>query len=180
MRYILLTFGFLGWAFYELSGGSDFERQAERQPIFAPVPETTVTRISSEPGTIVPTVSSRQSNDSDLVVKASLTEDAAPAIKPLVEEAKAEELTQPETTETRVSVELEPQIEAPKDLRAVTGNRVNMRTGPGTTFSVVTKLSKGAEVEVIGSEGDGWLQLRVVDTGQVGYMADWLVTAAVN
>ncbi|MCH2165861.1 MAG: SH3 domain-containing protein [Marinovum sp.] len=67
-----------------------------------------------------------------------------------------------------------------KDIRQVTGNRVNMRTGPGTSFSVVSKLQQGSDVEVLEDTGDGWLKLRVMESGRVGYMADWLVAAAVN
>ena len=64
------------------------------------------------------------------------------------------------------------------DIREVTGNRVNMRTGPGTNYAVVSTLSKGAEVEVIGSEGD-WVNLKL-PAGATGWMADWLVSASAD
>lgn len=64
-------------------------------------------------------------------------------------------------------------------MREVAGTRVNMRLGPGTGHSVVTQLSQGTEVEVLRAEG-GWLKLRVVDSKRIGWMADYLVTAAAN
>ena len=41
----------------------------------------------------------------------------------------------------------------------VTGNRVNVRSGPGLHFKSIAKLSKGQQVEVIGVEQD-WLQIK--------------------
>jgi len=64
------------------------------------------------------------------------------------------------------------------DLRSIDGDRVNMRAGPGTEYSVLTTLSRGAAVEVLsGAEGD-WLRLRVLQTGETGYIANWLVSAS--
>ena len=63
------------------------------------------------------------------------------------------------------------------DLRYVTGNVVNMRGGPGTGYARITSLRKGAQVAVLDSTADGWLKLRVAETGQEGWMADWLVSA---
>ncbi|KAA2314910.1 SH3 domain-containing protein [Pseudooceanicola sediminis] len=65
------------------------------------------------------------------------------------------------------------------DIRAVAGSHVNLRQGPGTSFSVVDQLGEGDTVEVIGKERS-WLKLRVAETGRVGWMADFLVTAAAN
>lgn len=62
------------------------------------------------------------------------------------------------------------------DLRQIIGDRVNLRTGPGTNFSVAGQLLEGDAVEVIGPPEGEWLRLRVVTTGQEGYMADWLVS----
>lgn len=65
-----------------------------------------------------------------------------------------------------------------RDIREVTGDLVNMRSGPGTDFDRIDKLSRGTEVEVLESDGRGWVRLRVVETGEVGWVADWLVNAA--
>ncbi|MEO1705713.1 MAG: SH3 domain-containing protein, partial [Pseudomonadota bacterium] len=55
------------------------------------------------------------------------------------------------------------------------GTRVNMRNGPGTSFPILATLTRGAEAEVIAEPGNGWLQIRVSDTGAVGWMAESLM-----
>lgn len=67
-----------------------------------------------------------------------------------------------------------------QDIRRVAGSRVNLRDGPGTSFGRVAQLSRGTEVAVIGVSGSGWLHLRVLDTGRVGWMSERLVTASTN
>ena len=51
-----------------------------------------------------------------------------------------------------------------------------MRNGPGTDYSIVDRLSRGNEVEVIAAPGNGWLKLRVSESGRIGWMADFLVS----
>ncbi|MBC6407539.1 MAG: SH3 domain-containing protein [Rhodobacteraceae bacterium] len=50
-----------------------------------------------------------------------------------------------------------------------------MRNGPRTQYSVLSRLTSGDEVVVLADSGDGWLKLRAIDGGQVGWMADSLV-----
>ena len=64
------------------------------------------------------------------------------------------------------------------DIRTISGNNVNMRMGPGTRYNVVAKLRRETEVQVLQNPGNGWLKLRVVESGRVGWMAEFLVTAA--
>ncbi|MBU2999445.1 SH3 domain-containing protein [Roseovarius nubinhibens] len=64
------------------------------------------------------------------------------------------------------------------DMREVTGNVVNMRSGPGTKYGRLDQLNRGAKVEVLEDMGNGWLRLRVEETGRVGYMAARLVSGA--
>jgi len=67
------------------------------------------------------------------------------------------------------------------DRRTIAGDRANMRAGPGTEFDVLATLAEGEAVEVLNpAETSGWLRLRVLATGEIGYMADWLVTPAAN
>lgn len=66
------------------------------------------------------------------------------------------------------------------DTRKVAGNHVNMRNGPGTSYSVVERLSRGQAVEVLSDPGNGWLKLRVSDSGRIGWMAEFLVTASAD
>jgi uncharacterized protein YgiM (DUF1202 family) len=63
------------------------------------------------------------------------------------------------------------------DVRAVSGNRVNVRGGPGTSFGVVDSLTRGVEVEILQDPGNGWVKLRPMDGGPEGWMADFLLTS---
>ncbi|WP_324751463.1 SH3 domain-containing protein [Roseovarius sp. Pro17] len=65
----------------------------------------------------------------------------------------------------------------PADIRSVAGDVANMRSGPGTDFDKVDQLTRGTNVEILDRRG-AWVELRDLDTGQTGWMADWLVTAA--
>lgn len=63
------------------------------------------------------------------------------------------------------------------DVRAVSGNRVNVRGGPGTSFGVVDSLTRGVEVEILLDPGNGWVKLRPIDGGTEGWMAAFLLTS---
>lgn len=53
-RFILLTFGFLGWTFYEMSGGADFEPASVRMARLSPVDDTQPI-VAAEPTVETPT-----------------------------------------------------------------------------------------------------------------------------
>jgi len=61
----------------------------------------------------------------------------------------------------------------------VTGTRVNLRSGPSTETAILDALVQGTRAEVLASLADGWAQIRVIETGIEGYMADRFL-AAVN
>ncbi len=63
------------------------------------------------------------------------------------------------------------------DVRVVTGALVNLRSGPGTNFEVVDQLSQNTRVEVLTDTGNGWVELRAVETGVTGWMAEFLLAA---
>jgi len=156
-RLILISFVLMGWGFYELSGGADYapspgSLQAEAfTPFRAPEPAAMgLARV--QPVT-----------DAQDVSRAS----APGRVKPVFEQARVV----PAAAE-------QPEAEPQKDLRQIAGRVVNMRNGPGTQFSVLQKLRRGEPVEVVGGNGAGWLKLRVVENGRIGWMADSLVTAA--
>jgi hypothetical protein len=54
----------------------------------------------------------------------------------------------------------------------ITANSVNIRTGPGTNFPVVTKLNKGDTV-TIKDQAFGWYKI-VISGGTTGWVASWL------
>lgn len=57
----------------------------------------------------------------------------------------------------------------------VNGNSVNVRTGPGTNFPVVTKVNKG-DVLTIKDDAFGWYKVVLPDGNTTGWIASWLVT----
>ena len=61
-------------------------------------------------------------------------------------------------------------------MRSVTGRSVNVRGGPGTDFSVVSRMTRGDQVEVLQDPGNGWVQMRPVGGGTTGWMADFLLS----
>ncbi|PZX16657.1 SH3 domain-containing protein [Palleronia aestuarii] len=70
--------------------------------------------------------------------------------------------------------EAAPVAEGPP-LRSVSGNRVNMRSGPGTAYDVIGQLQEGERVAVLDDPGDGWVEVEVSTTGTQGWMADFLL-----
>ena len=65
------------------------------------------------------------------------------------------------------------------DVRYIDG-RVNLRTGPGTNYSIITTLSDRTKVTVVGkgqaSDGRWWL--KVTTNGRTGWVAKWLTDAS--
>jgi len=57
----------------------------------------------------------------------------------------------------------------------ITGSSVNIRTGPGTNFPVVTKVNKGATV-TIKEQAFGWYKVVLPDGATTGWVASWLVS----
>ncbi len=204
-RFIVLTFVFMGWAFFEMSGGTDFDGEALRMSRIE-VDQTTPTA----PRTLLADVDTQRSYGEAEVTRVALnlatTSDIATPAKPMTNAAtpvKYEGATlssasmnvsegpeiilpslipsaQPEIQrETQVSAELMVQEDnGVQDVRAVTGNRVNVRGGPGTDYGVVGSLTRGVQVEILQDPGNGWVKLRPMDGGTEGWMADFLLTSS--
>ncbi|KEJ95144.1 hypothetical protein SUH3_23865 [Pseudosulfitobacter pseudonitzschiae] len=217
-RFIVLTFLFLGVAFYEMSGGADFDGEAlrisrldpvEPSPIDADTPKTlladvdtrgaasaevsrvslnlTTTRDVIKPTKPLPTTTtasvstavaspaqfggatlstaSLDTTDTNSIVIPSLIPAAQPAI-----EMSQDELPPTDIMPDEDAIAL--------DVRAVSGNRVNLRGGPGTNFGVVDSLTRGAQVEILQDPGNGWVKLRPLDGGPEGWMADFLLSSS--
>lgn len=61
----------------------------------------------------------------------------------------------------------------------VTGDRVNLRDGPSTDNAIVAALTLGSQTVLLSEAEEGWLQIQVSQTGQVGFMSgDFLSTTA--
>ena len=61
----------------------------------------------------------------------------------------------------------------PQATVVVTGDRANVRSGPGTGNAIVFTLSKGQPARLI-KTSKGWVEIRTAE-GQQGWIADFLV-----
>lgn len=163
--YVWLTFSFMGWAYYELSGGAEFEAiERDVAAVEQPAPE----------------IVTRAANPTLLAVSTSNVTPAAPIVAPQadIEQAVAEAvaLDSVEAAPEVIAV-VAPVAEPVLDIRSVKGSRVNMRMGPGTNFDVITTLDGGTELEVLEVNADGWANVATADRGIEGWMAERLLTA---
>lgn len=201
-KFVIVSFAFLGWFFWELSGGSDFEPKSRAQV----AEKTSLKEIEDAP------VVARSALSVPLVKATApapgLSTRAQPAV---LSEEKIQVLAPPAREEATVVVAslatglesfatpgtsalIQPSADAlvpsgtnaalivpekPADMRLVRGSRVNMRGGPGTSFNVLIVLPKDREVEVLSQNGSGWVKLRDTETGRVGWMAAKMLTAPV-
>lgn len=182
-KFIAFSFLMLGIVFYEMSGGAEFEpelrapiavAETQLEPAEAPVAQPEVTRADT----------------------ASLIQIAAPApTTPIVAPAPAPSVASPASFSGPLpagQVVITPAPAAPAqenttlpqpvaetpliDIRAVAGSRVNMRSGPSTDFRVLDTLPRGTEAEILEVNADGWARIRLMSTGQEGWMAERLLT----
>ena len=157
--YIPVTFLFMAVAFYEMSGGNDFTPAVALAEPTLPAPVEVVTR--AETSTVaslvqVPLIAPAPEAVTEVAMTppAAATPPAAPA---------------PESTAETIEVAVaEPE---PIDLRAVTGRSVNMRAGPGKNYAVIDQLLRGDTVEVLEAADNGWVRLRLPETGLEGWMS---------
>ncbi|WP_417724335.1 SH3 domain-containing protein [Salipiger sp.] len=197
-RLILLTFGVLGWAWYEMSGGADFGSgsgtvvaEAEASDVTAPevaraasgassaVVPRPAPRLSAEPAATVDLALAR-ARPAEAPLTAPVTAIAAVAEAPVMTDAPRDETALADAIpESEPVAEAAAATEAP-DMLSVTGSRVNLRNGPGTRYSVVGQLVRGDEVERLTDNGAGWIKLRSVRGGRIGWMADDFLEVASN
>ncbi|WP_420861424.1 SH3 domain-containing protein [Algirhabdus cladophorae] len=181
-RFIVCSFAFMGWGFYELSGGSEFEPEQQRAAIFAPVEikQEPTDVADSTPAPIEAAVPQAE------VVLASLTTRAAvtPTLHTtaLVDSQKAAAVIDQAVEEAIANITpvVAPVVAAPTpalDIRRVKPARVNVRGGPGTDYDIVAKLVQGDEATILSDNGDGWLEVEMLD-GQIGWMASFLLVAS--
>lgn len=206
-RIIILTFAFLGWSFYTISGGADYHpregsRQAEalkqREAQQLRVAENREMAPAPQPAAInLPDVVTRKTVDTIATVAASKPQTQG-LPEPARQTAGAEDQEDLASANVRVASltlsepaafaqaagfapisDAEEQVmqEEMRDLRRITGTSVNMRAGPGTRYGILTRVTRDTEVEVLESFDNGWLRLRVLDTQRIGWVSGTLVSA---
>ncbi len=198
-RFIFVCFAFLAFAFYQMSGGADFQ---PRVAAIAPTAEIEVTRPGpvrdSEPVRAVSLIAAPARAVPEPAPVAFVTPAPAlpanreaaqlppapanPIAEPLVLASLGQGLAGltdavPVVSAAKVA-EPAATTPPPADIREITGTRVNMRNGPGTTYAVLTRLSLGDEVEVLEAPGNGWLRLRTLPEQRVGWISASLVSKA--
>ena len=200
-RLIVITFAALGWCFYVMSGGPDFEPRGLRaeQPVrIASVPNPSVAPARAEElvtnvAARIPTVRVQPESAVEEVVEfvaddatlesfstLSVFEDQSANITLASLEDGVAGLTQI-TDEVQEDVAETPALPEPeKDIREISGTRVNMRDGPGTIYPIIGKATIGQQVEVLSESGTGWLRLRVLPQQQVGWVSASLVRKTSN
>ncbi|MBB3992678.1 hypothetical protein GGR95_000297 [Sulfitobacter undariae] len=186
--FILLTFGFLTFAFYQLSGGADFE------PASAQIAEETEAPAVQTRPVVEPVIAAAAI---DTAVIAALEDSDATVTRVSmdltnVEAAAATQQTQPSSTAQIIDSSDTPQIILPSliattntsapaandsNVRLVSGNRVNVRGGPSTDYGVISRLNRGDEVRILEDNGNGWVLMQPLDGGESGWMADFLLTS---
>ncbi|KIN62276.1 hypothetical protein Z946_1133 [Sulfitobacter noctilucicola] len=195
VRFIMLSFGFMGWAFYEMSGGNEFDATAVRtarleaeaaekaakapptaavvaqadkafidtDPPLAPAPAE-VTRVSLNLTSLETTPQQKTVTVPKNVGNVTSSADT-PAIIP--------SLIDPNDGVTTTAAANGAGL---NDIRTVSGNRVNVRGGPGTDFGIVSRLVRGDEVKIVQDDGNGWVRFETLDGDTGGWMADFLLT----
>lgn len=164
--YVWVSFAFMGWAYYEVSGGADF---APEQPEVAVAEAETQAEPDIVTRAATPTLLSVSTSN---LAPAPEAEEAV--VVPVVAQATPAE---PEIVEDQVALAPAPVAEAPVDIREVASSRVNMRAGPGTNFDVIITLDGGTELEVLEVDGSGWANVATLDRGIEGWMAERLLTS---
>lgn len=158
--YVWVTFGFLGWGFYQMSGGADF---VPEQPQVAEVVETAPDMVTRAQTTSLLSVSTSNVQTApeaapvEEIIELTVDVVPAPPLEPAVVEIAA------------------PAIETPADIREVASSRVNMRMGPSTDYDVITTLNAGTKLEVLSVDAAGWANVST-DVGLEGWMAERLLT----
>jgi len=199
-RFVLVSFVALGWSFYVLSGGPDYapvENSIQVQSrIEKPEPEPEEDSRQAELNRQLQTLAqveammdSMEETEAETeelsVTLAATRSDGLGVIEAEASRPKAELLqmniddrnfeTQ-ESIDAAVSAALgDPSVD-PSQLRWVKEGMVDLRSGPGLTFDRVAQVTKGTEVAVLEDPGHGWLNVRIVDSYETGWLAEWLVT----
>lgn len=192
-RFIFLTLAIMAWAFWELSGGSDFTPERTPEPMqpasanenTAPTPmQSTDTPAAEEAETDTRRAledALSQLDDTQTITPDDAPTSAAPQDTPVTPAPRPEALadTSPPSSDTPPPDASVPQSAdtglAPLDLRVLDATRVNLRAGPSTNFRAIDQLSQGTVVEVLQTDTSGqepWVRLIVPVTGMEGWIAE--------
>ena len=193
-KFVFLSLVFMGWAFYEVSGGKDFApeepaRIAKYKALEAERAEAAREQERTRKAAIAEKARQREAARAAMQVAsldlsgtgAALEQASLVTQTPLTRRQTlfSDPTPTPETERAAIPQPIKPigiADDEPADLRKVRGSRVNMRGGPGTSYAVLTTLNRDDEVEVLRESDNGWVKLKVVASGRIGWMSAKLLT----
>lgn len=196
-RFVLVSFVFLGWIFYVLSGGAAYKpaensiqvqgrksartAEAETAPARSATESRTIAQVEAmmaglqkaeaETERLSATLNAAR-RDGAGIIEAEASRPKAELLALELPERKVEDDAAVEAAIAAAIGQVGPD---PDQLRWVKENVVDLRSGPGLTFDKVAEITKGTEVAVLEDPGHGWLNVRIMDTYQTGWLAEWLV-----
>ena len=194
-KFILVTFGVLGFMFYELSGGSDFvpeQRTRAAEADVAPEQEITAEEILAiARGDVSETDISIREDESVTLASATsvplddvtarlsqpilATENAAPPAVSFASLSVSPDGAPIATTDgPRVYDPFAENVVTPRsafDIRTVDVSALNVRSGPSTSEPVLGRLLQSEIVEVLEESSDGWARIRIEGDGIEGWVA---------
>ena len=159
-KFIIVTCAMFAWAFYEMSGGADFEPLERKMPVAKAVVEDVI----EEP--IIPIAQTAEVTVLPEPETPTIGYTIIPAPTPEPEAVIEQAAFVAETTAATDTVAV----------WKVAGDWVNMRDGPSTNDYVLETLPRGTEAEILAVNADGWAQIRLLESGQVGWMAERLLS----
>ncbi len=159
-KFVIVTCAIFAWAFYEMSGGADFEPLERKIPVAKAVVEDVIV----EP--IIPVAQVADVTVLPEAAAATIGYTIIPAPTPEPEVVIEQATFVAETTSAADTV----------SVWKVAGDWVNMRDGPSTNYYVLETLPRGTKAEVLAVNADGWAQIRLLESGQVGWMAERLLS----
>lgn len=195
-RFVIVALLLMAWAYWELSGGADFE--PERRDIAEAAPEALTPETATPAPEITPqpeaapeveTVSEsspaagpEDQPDDDMATES--TPDPARPIEhsfdenPLTATPEPPSETMPEDTPETAPESAETAPETTPDaapatggnLHVVTGSTVNLREGPGTGFATMGQVTEGMILDVLEIR-DGWAYVALQDRVEQGWMS---------
>lgn len=171
-RFIFLSFAFLGWAFYEVSGGPDF--QPRISAAIAATEPSVQNAVNAAPVTSHhPDPKLASMDETGLIVTRMIVADDPNPGRGIATYS----LSNAEVPNSRKLVFSLSSTGPSPEIRRVRADNVNMRTGPGTQFVVVDNLPIDTRVKLLDGSVRGWVKLRSLDSGRVGWIQRRFISA---